>query len=241
MDQLFSSAGDWAVLFSVFLLIVPNWGSIKTFGDSGFLSQRRYEDIEKASSYILKMPYVLIGLQIVRNLALWITFTIYLLTSPTPNPPPADGEEQTAFFTTIYIVNASLIFAGTVFHVLSEITLYHVGWFGTSFLFRVVEALTFTAALVTVIIELVCLPEDTQCGEEIALLIVLIVVFIHEIAILLPRSYMFWSNQDAGGRAIDDMDQQLVPSQSRYPQEFGGVHKRAAANYVNNTQAQWNK
>jgi len=223
MSAIFTSGSDWGVLFATFLLIVPIWGTIKTFQDQGRLSQQTYENVQNAfaaaggcGSFVLRSTGLLIGLQIVRNLALWITFTLYLLTSPTIVQQTEDDlVDPGLFFRTIYIVNAALIFSGTVFHVLSEITFYDVGWFGTSFGLRILEALTFTAALVTVIVELVCLPEMTQCGEEIALLVVLAIIVVHNLLVLLPRNYYFWQFSDASREFLEGNDR-LLASATKY-------------------------
>lgn len=219
----FTTGASWTTLIAVFLFVVPDWASIKTWGNS-FLTQQYYEDLLEAArnrsggSLIVRSSVFLWIMQIIRNIALWLTWTFVILQNAYP-----DG---TLAFTTFYIVINSLVFAGTVFHVGCEAAFWQAGWFGFSFALRIIEVLIFIAAA---ILETILVANNTpDSGWDIAFLVVLWIIVAHGLFVLLPRSWILWAAADEVGRNNEALgSESLIPSAAKIEQ--GGQQQRAMA------------
>lgn len=239
MSSPYLQAGDWGALIGAFVLVVvlPFWTSVRAFRETAFGSEQRYNDAQAyiaqqgCGGFILQSTGWLFGLQTVRNIGLTITWALYLATSPTTPDDPTS-----TFFCTTYILLNSLILSGAIFHFLTETFFWRLGWFATAFGLRIVEALVFIGALIVSAVELACLPADAHSGEEIALLIFLIIVVLHELFILVPRNWAFWNTgwRDDYARFDDDATSgkpRVIASSAQhnmYPQ-YNNLHQRAAS------------
>ena len=228
----FGVALTWAVWIAVWLFVVPNIYTIKTFGDIGFMSQTDYETlldrIEQRTfgGLVIRSSFALMILGWVRNIGLWVTWSLYIL-----NDADTDGGDDD-FIRTLFILINSFIFAGTVLHHLAETTFWQVAWFGVSLFIRVVEFLLFIAAAVLISIEYANLPSGTR-DEQLALLIALWIIVGLTLFIWLLRGWLFWAEAD-GDFASERV---AIPTNADAAHMQSAAHMRAAAAMYNAQQA----
>lgn len=214
---------------ATFVLVVPNIFVIKPFGDLSYMTEEEYGSyLERISrrafgNVVFTSGFFLLGLGILRNLALWITWSLYILQNANVDVA------GTTFFATLYIVNNILIFTGTIMHHLAETTFWQMAWFGIAFLLRAFEWLLFLAAAILVTVEYANLdPATTSRGEELALLIVLWIIVGLTLIIWLPRAYLFYAVSDEE----DELDRPFIPSAAApggYEQNAGAQQRAIAA------------
>ena len=243
-DAKFEDHTQWATLLVTFVFVVTQWFSIRTFGDSGFLSQSRYESTQRAfadrgfGAVVLRSSWALIALQTIRNLFLWIAWTYYLI----ERPLQIDGENDThpdadtEYYEDMYLATNIAILVGTIFHQFAEAAFYQVAWFGLSFAARIIEAIAFIVSLILVIIQLVEQPTESACDVEVVMIIILSIIVAHNLFVLLPRNWAFWQ-YDTGSNSAGSAE--LLPSgapanaNQQSPYLSSGVHQRASSSFSN--------
>lgn len=180
----------WALLIGVWLFTVLTWALIRSSSGYGRLTRERYEKISNsirdhrhgcASWTIESMPALNI-MQAIRQLALWLILTFYIFRGALPSS--GDG---------IFIATVALVFTAVLVFSAAEATFWFFGAFGWSFGLRIVEALLFFVALITAIVEITHIASPDSCTASVVLIIVLAIIFLHEIFVLLPRNYYFSS------------------------------------------------
>lgn len=242
----FGTALTWTTFLVTFVIVVPNIFTIKTFGDSGYLSEAVYNNlldrIERRpfGNLMLQSSFILFLLGIARNLALWITWFLYLSQGANVDTPPSTT------LRTLFILNNAFIFAGTVAHHLSESTFWQLGWFGVSLFLRIIEFILFLAAAILVTIEYSSLADTgADRGEELGLLIVLWIIVGLTLLIWIVRSWLFYAEADDN----DGTDAVLIPSaakgatqqQQQQAMANNPAYMRAAASMYAQQQQQFRK
>lgn len=217
---------------ATFVLVVPNIFVVKPFGDLSYMTEQEYERYlnriagRSFGNLAITSGFLLFGLGILRNLALWITWTLYILQNANAD---ADGS---SFFSTLYIVNNILIFVATVFHHLAETTFWQMAWFGISFLLRFFEWMLLLGAAILVTVEYVNLdPATTSRGEELALLITLWIIVGLTLIIWMPRAWLFYSVSTDDDGYQGGILPSAAPAANGYDQG-NGAQQRAVAAYM---------
>lgn len=192
----------WIGLPTLLMFVGSRWFRFLVFGAIERMSASQYERIENHfaarggyGSFIAWNTWVLVILQAVRNLALTLAWLFYILR-------PTTGVTLNSLF----VVVNSLVLSGTVFYQASEALFWQARCFGWALALRTLEVLTFIAALIVVAVELSHVPTGECCGAVIALLVVLIVIVLHGLLVLWPRTYLFMAHKEAGGRPMSDSE-----------------------------------
>jgi hypothetical protein len=228
MSTNFLTGDQWGVLIAVFLFVVPNWGSLKTWFAS-LLELAEYtaaliriQEQRSLGGFIIRNGWALLILTIFRNLLLWIAFVFYILPGATPG------------FETDYIVINSLVFAGTVFVVVAENGFWTLASFGWALGFRIFAWLIFIAAAIVVGIETASKPSGDVTWYGWLLLAALIVVFLFDLLIYIPRYYVFWadkSDNPSGYTLLNDEEEMVVPTVGKPAANLaGGAANQRAVN-----------
>lgn len=226
MSTNFLTGDQWGVLVAVFLFVVPNWGTLKTwFG--GIMGLPDYTaaldriQVERSlGGFIIRSGWALLILTIFRNLLLWIAFVFYLLPGAFPG------------FETDYLAINSLIFGGTVFVVVAENAFWTLASFGLALGVRLFAWLIFIAAAIIVGIETASKPSGSTTWYGWLLLAALIVVFLWDIVFYVPRYYVFWadaSDHPEGYTRLNEEEEMIVPTVGKAtPNLAGGAANQRA-------------
>lgn len=192
----------WIGLPTLLMFVGSRWFRFLVFGAFERMSRSHYERIENHfaaqggyGSFIAWNTWVLAILQAVRNLALTLAWLFYILR-------PTMG----VTLTNLFVAVNSLVLTGTVLYQASEAFFWQARCFGWALALRTLEVLTFIAALIVTAVELSHVPADECCGAIIALLVVLIVIVLHGLLVLWPRTYLFMAHQEMAGVQMDDND-----------------------------------
>jgi len=192
----------WIGLPTLLMFVGSRWFRFLVFGAVERMSVVQYERIETHfaakggyGSFIAWNRWVLTALQAVRNLALTLAWLFYILR-------PTMG----VTLTNLFVAVNSLVLAGTFFYQAAEAFFWQARMFGWAVALRTLEVLTFIVALILIAVELSHVPTGECCGAVIALLVALIVIVLHGLFVLWPRTYLFLAHEDAGGVAMSDSD-----------------------------------
>lgn len=195
----------WVALAALFVVVATPWSRVSTFGNVGAMTRSAYDDLEKAAQqswagfFVAGAPLVLFILQVVRNIALWLSWTFYLVLGPALTPGVS---------TSFYIAVNSLVLAGSVFHTVTEDVFWSLRWYALASFLRFLEWAAFLAAFIVALVEFVRI--DTALEEtatNLFLTIVLGIIVLHTTWLFLRNLAFQWGAAAinvGGGKVYED-------------------------------------
>ncbi len=198
---------NWGILIATLVFVVAPWAQIITFSSSGMMTSRRYAELQEAvgrtwiGGVVAGANWGLFVLQFILLLALFVVWMLYIVEGP--SLPPNDF---------IYVWVNSLLVAAIVVHKFTETVFWQLRVYWFAMILRVLEFLLWLAVLIAELIEIFNITAAEENGINIALAIVVGIIWLYVTVVLLPRAIAFWLAVGLIGADVEEEEPMIIAS-----------------------------